>query len=238
MKAVIIQKTEDYKLFKFVRGNRIPSKGHLYHLTKSVLKKNLLPYEPILVNENYEVIDGQHRLMVAKSNKLPIYYIIAEGLGLEDVQMLNSNMSVWSARDYMNSYADLGNSHYILLRDLVTMYSLNVGNVLTLITQEDSRKWMLFKKGQFIINDLKQAEEIVLAYAKMKNYVAEKIVFSDRDFVRAIKILIKKVSIEEFIARLNMSGEKIEYHEKVRDYLHQFENIMNYRMRKNTQRLF
>ena len=35
----------------------------------------------IIVNENYEIIDGQHRFEVIKELNLPLRYIICEGYG-------------------------------------------------------------------------------------------------------------------------------------------------------------
>ena len=36
---------------------------------------------PIIVNENYEIIDGQHRYSASKELGLPIRYIVGEGYG-------------------------------------------------------------------------------------------------------------------------------------------------------------
>lgn len=83
--------TNDYSLFKTLKGNRSINQAHLYRLTKSIKEKYLL--SPIVVNEHFEIIDGQHRFNAAKANNLPINYMIAVGYGLNEVQILNTNSS-------------------------------------------------------------------------------------------------------------------------------------------------
>lgn len=50
--------TNDYSLFKTLKGNRNINQAHLYRLTKSIKEKYLL--SPIVVNEHFEIIDGQN----------------------------------------------------------------------------------------------------------------------------------------------------------------------------------
>jgi hypothetical protein len=83
---------------------------------------------PILVNENLQVIDGQHRLLAAKEVKSEVYFIIIPGSNLTDVHTLNLNQKNWSRKDFMEGYANMGVIPYIKLRDFVKKnddYSFN-----------------------------------------------------------------------------------------------------------------
>ena len=69
-----IKVTTNYDLFSFMPGNRDIAKKNM--LVKSIEKIDLTEYKPIIVNENYVIIDGQHRFMACKELEKPIYYII------------------------------------------------------------------------------------------------------------------------------------------------------------------
>jgi ParB-like chromosome segregation protein Spo0J len=65
-------------IFKHIKGNRIPNLKHVRRLVDSI-KKYGMKCNPILVNEQMEVIDGQHRLLAAKETNSFVYYIIING---------------------------------------------------------------------------------------------------------------------------------------------------------------
>jgi len=69
--------TYDYEIFKRMRGNRILNNSHVKNLVKS-MKEKYLP-QPILVNKDMEIIDGQHRFAAAEELNLPIHYLIIDG---------------------------------------------------------------------------------------------------------------------------------------------------------------
>ncbi|MEK6878376.1 MAG: ParB/Srx family N-terminal domain-containing protein, partial [Nanoarchaeota archaeon] len=71
-----IEKTTDYKMFKKLKGNRNIYKPHLNGLIQSIQEENLLQYNPITINSDMEIVDGQHRLEAAKILKLDIYYLV------------------------------------------------------------------------------------------------------------------------------------------------------------------
>ena len=60
--------TTDYFLFKPIEGNRHKNLLHLSRLKKSISANYL--FTVIIVNEKYEIIDGQHRFQCIKDLKL------------------------------------------------------------------------------------------------------------------------------------------------------------------------
>lgn len=234
----VIHNTKNYKLFRNLEGNRQVSEGHLFQLTKAIAKNNLLPYEPIVVNEKMEVIDGQHRLKIAEANNLTIYYVIAKGTKLEDVQMINSSAKPWTAHDYLRSYVRLKKPAYIKLQQYVETYGLTISNALVFFSKGKWARWSMFKRGEFTIDNEEAAEMMINAYAQMKPYVESVRVWNDREFVRAVQQLANKISIDEFIAKLEVYGSPIEYQATTKNYLRVFEEVVNFRMRKNNVRLF
>ncbi len=122
----MIQKTNNYEQFKELKGNRNLNAGHLARLTMSIGKKNLMEYNPILVNENMEVVDGQHRLEVARQNKLPVYFQIVPASGLNEVMELNTNLRNWKLVDFVDSLIVQGNKTMMYLREFCDEYNLSI----------------------------------------------------------------------------------------------------------------
>ena len=60
-------------MFKRVEGNRPINERYVTELKKEIERKNLLHVNPILVSDDYTVIDGQHRLAIAQDLGVPIY---------------------------------------------------------------------------------------------------------------------------------------------------------------------
>jgi hypothetical protein len=106
-----VHTTKDYFLFKSIDGNRNKNLLHINRLKKSMQECYL--FTVIIVNEKYEIIDGQHRFDVIEELKLPLNYIICKGYGLNEVHRLNTNSKTWNADDYLEGYCRLGYIDYI-----------------------------------------------------------------------------------------------------------------------------
>lgn len=113
-----VYKTNDLSIFKQIDGNRVPNLQHIKRLADSI-RVHGMKCNPILVNENYQVIDGQHRLMAAKESDSFVYYIIINGYSLDEVHTLNLNQKNWSKRDFMDGYANMGLNSYVKLKKFV-----------------------------------------------------------------------------------------------------------------------
>lgn len=110
-----VYKTNDLSIFKQIDGNRVPNLQHIKRLADSIRVYGM-KCNPILVNENYQVIDGQHRLMAAKEAESFVYYIIVNGYTLNEVHTLNLNQKNWTKKDFIEGYANMGVESYIKFR--------------------------------------------------------------------------------------------------------------------------
>lgn len=90
--------TDDYSVFKLMNGNR--SFDHKRAIVNSVKRVGHIP-SPIICNEKMEVVDGQGRLAAFKELKLPVYYIVIQGLGIEECISMNISQSNWTTLDYI-----------------------------------------------------------------------------------------------------------------------------------------
>lgn len=115
-------KTTDYSIFKTISGNRTVNLKNVNDIINNIRKNGLL-HTIIVVNENMEVIDGQHRLEAFKELNLPVYYQIVDGLTLKDCVAYNVSGKKWGAIDYIESYAELGYYDYQILLKFISEYT-------------------------------------------------------------------------------------------------------------------
>lgn len=153
--ATIVYKTLDYNKFSFLGGNREINKLNYKRLLKSISEEQLLI--PIIVNEKFEIIDGQHRFHVNRDLENPIYYIINKGYGLEQVKRANSVGVNWTKDDFLKTYIEEGNENYIELDRIKKKYGLQIGAVLKIFSafqnKSDYYTKDKFIKGDFVIGE-------------------------------------------------------------------------------------
>jgi hypothetical protein len=102
---------------------------------RSVQAKNLMHLFPIVVNEKFEVIDGQHRLATAMRLQIPVYYLVDGNVTKADIAMVNNNRKGWAAIDFVNYYEQEGLDEFKKLRYIITNYGLPVIGASRLISK-------------------------------------------------------------------------------------------------------
>lgn len=117
--------TMDYSLFKKLKGNRTVEQKRLIKIIHSLEKIGLMP-SVVIVNEKFEVIDGQGRLESLNALSLPVEFVICEGATIEECTVMNINSTNWSLVDYVYRYAEdkesINNSSYKKLQKLMESY--------------------------------------------------------------------------------------------------------------------
>lgn len=109
-----VYRTYDYNAFKKLQGNRDIMEKRKNLLVRSINERGWIR-NPIVVNENWEVIDGQGRLEALRELGLPVEYVVARGATISDCIALNVKQSNWTNTDYVKSYATTGNEDYAIL---------------------------------------------------------------------------------------------------------------------------
>jgi hypothetical protein len=155
-----IEKTDEYSIFNTLTSNRVVNKKHVKVLKES-LSETQIPV-PIIVNEQMEVIDGQHRLQAIKELGLEVYYITIPGLGLPDVIRLNHDAKNWTLRDYIEAYVAEGKENYQTLIDWDLRYSnLHIQKIIAILQDrqygEVSKK--AIERGNWVIPADRNLEE-------------------------------------------------------------------------------
>lgn len=105
-----IYSTRDYSKFKLIDSNREINENNLRRIKESFNEAYLMTI--VIVNENFEIIDGQHRFNAAKENGNPVYYTIAYGYGIREVQLYNTSSKNWNRKDFLQCYVSEGKPAY------------------------------------------------------------------------------------------------------------------------------
>lgn len=238
-----IQVTSNYDQFQIMEANREQSRGHIEALKAAFEEMgNLTRVQPILVNDQMQIIDGQHRFTACKELDQPIYYTMVAGLGVRDARQMNILHRTWNLEDYARSYAVGGDANYQRYLQLieehefshsVTLhYSKGVqgkgafkefrqGNY-TLTPEEVRRATERLDKLSEIVelNPIARANQFALAYLQA--------ITNNPEFDHA-----------RFMARLERSPHLLTRQAGVPEYLRVIEDIYNHNMSaENRLRLF
>jgi hypothetical protein len=104
--------TQEYSKFKFLKTNREINPHNVERIKASIEEWGIIPGRPILVDKDYNIIDGQHRFVAIKELELPVQYEYVDGDVIGKTMALNSNQQHWLAIDYVRSFAASGNLEY------------------------------------------------------------------------------------------------------------------------------
>lgn len=232
-----VLKTNNYSKFKSKDGNRNLNVLHLKRLTQSIKQNDLLHANPILVNEKYEIIDGQHRFNVCRELNKPVHYIKVKGLGLSEIQILNANAKNWKLEDYIDGYCSMGMQEYCYLKTLMMKSNLGITLLLAMFHSDNGSTSEKLKNGQLILN-FKNRGLIILEWIK--------------DWVKFYEGADRRVFIFALIQLYNLDGyshekmmQKIKYQStklvdctNTKTYLALLEEIYNYKERNEKLRFF
>lgn len=142
--------------------NRNLSSSNLKNLTKSMSEKQLII--PATVTVNGEIIDGNHRLAVAKKLGLPYYYYCIDGCK-DDRLIANSTMQAWGSKDFLNEHIKRGNEEYIWLKKTSNKCNMTIDALLIIICRTSGKVMPMvkeeFKNGLLIVEDKEFIEMFV-----------------------------------------------------------------------------
>lgn len=162
-------RTKNYSIFSFIEGNRPISDKHVSDLIKSFQKHGYL--EPIVtVNEKYQIVNGQHTFVAAKTTGEWIYFTILKGARLPAVHGLNSNALNWNTQTFMISYAGQGRPEYVKYKEFKELYGFNHKECVLLLTGGQARIKNIFWGGKFKITNYDHAVKYANMIEKVKEF--------------------------------------------------------------------
>jgi hypothetical protein len=226
-----VHTTEDYFMFKPIDGNRNKNLLHINRLKKSIAENYL--FTVIIVNEKYEIIDGQHRFHVIEELKLPLNYIVCKGYGLAEVHIFNATTKTWNADDYLEGYCKLGYKDYLKYKEFKETYNIGHNECMNLLSGGlfSSNMTKIFYSGLFTIqrydDACKTIEKIFLVEPYYDGY-------KRRSFINTMISLFKNPNFEftEFLQKLKCQPTALVNCNDITQYISLIEEIYNYRRRE------
>ena len=237
--------TREHNIFKSIMGNRLLNHGKIKKIIKEIESGlNMLEFYPIVVDKDMNVIDGQHRLFIARQLKCNIWYIICERkknssgaspITLNDIAKINSNTERWKNKDFLHCYAAQKNDNYIKLSDFCLTWGFDITTSMTLLSGKaiDGSGGVdksVFETGQFIVKDIDYANKIarqVHEFKKFPNY-------NKRAFVVAIAKLVDagKCDMDELKKKFLKNPENLTAQASAKAYLKVLEEVYNFHRHK------
>jgi hypothetical protein len=216
-----IYATKEYEKFSFLPGNR--KIGDAIKLKLNVESSNKLHLHPIIVNNDFQIIDGQHRWHIAKELDLYLYYIIDESYGNFDLILHNTATKLWTPQDYAIFYSNYPGkeiSHetkniYKLLIQLNTTFRFSFNFMIKCFLR--SSRPENYNQNSLISSDFKKAKVMIknnLNVENLKIYLSR--VYEIIEFLFSCKI-IKLKSDSLCLAVYNLVSKEDYNHSRFMD---------------------
>jgi hypothetical protein len=222
-------------------SNRNINEKHLSALKKAFVEHgNITKVQPILVNESFEIIDGQHRFMVAQDLHLPVYYTMVPGLNISDARQMNLLHKLWNLDDYIHTYAKQGNENYIKYQQLREDYPhLSHTAIIGFSTYGDPKgAFKNVRKGDYILVD---EEEVRAELDKLDEILGLVNFQPNRDFLYAIRRIMRSDVYDHsrMVQKLRLFSDSLKRQGNMEDMMRALEEVYNFKTHEgNRVRLF
>ena len=229
-----VKESMNYSEFKDITGNRNINPLHLSRLIDSMKEEHLI--SPIIVNQDYQVIDGQHRLRACKELNLPVHYIVQNGYNLTHIQRYNQNSKDWKMIDFISGYAELGNKDYQYLINFYEETDLTISSCVTLLSNSGSATNDI-RSGAWKAKHKERAKEIYQWLSLISRYYKN---VNRKTFVSALIRMYNNehFNFAHFISKLQIQPTALLDCAKTDDYIMLIESIYNYKSRNKVNLRF
>jgi len=184
--------TKNYERFNFVSTNRDISNANLKKIESSILEIGV--QIPIVVNQNYDIIEGQHRFIALRKNKMVIPYVMSKNASENIIAKLQESKR-WTAEDFCRRLATKGDLDCKLALDIAEKWS-NMTNKKMLVirslellmsSKTSTGLKATLKEGKYEVN-LDCGENVFKAVQIMSNYEMNTSPYTNK-IVRSLKSL-------------------------------------------------
>lgn len=230
-----IQATKNYRLFARSADNRPTDIKRRRALEASMKKYGFLPSFPIVCSRDKDghliVKDGQHRLALAETLSLPVYWT-EEPIDF-DIAVVNSASKIWAIRDYAQTHAANGSSAYQEGLDFADAHRLPIGTAFALLGGMTgfTNIQQSFIEGKFVVRDRRWANAVAGIYSPL-------VKMSDKlRNARLIEACMALCRVEEFDPKRLLHGadqcrDKLVSYSTREAYLLMLEEVYNFRRTK------
>lgn len=216
----VVYQTRNYSMFKYVDGNRNIDERNVIKLASDIRRRGQI--QPVLVDSEYYVIDGQNRIAACEKLRVPVKWEITSLNGLprlEYIQAVNTQRKNWGWKNYLKMYCQMEKPAYLNYKKLMGRFMFDHTAMLAVIL---SRRWdggssgtNDFNKGDLkiryledVINRLENIEEywrlISRAYSNMPGKTKSK---PPAKLVKAFVVITKHENFDHKIMIMKLKND-------------------------------
>jgi hypothetical protein len=182
-----VRSTKNYDLFKYLPENRAIHKSHVKKLEDSITQQNLLSVNPIVLDKNMFILDGQHRLEACKNMDIPVFYtVLSEDCDHTSLFLLQQS-KLWTMKEFVDFYVKTGkNKDCEIFQKHYEKYDITydaLANLYSLFSSEKRRRGFfltkrLIKNGGFNKKniDLFFLEKTLDEYMNFKDFCESRVI--------------------------------------------------------------
>lgn len=239
-----VKSTKDYHMFKKNDANRPIDRSNLKRLINSIKTQNMLEYRPIVVDKDFRIIDGQHRLEAAKHLGIEVFYQMNKQAEDQDMILLNTTQKKWALEDYVNYYITKGNTEYIKYKEYAYKIGVDLMEMINSIARGgNDTKTIRNGALKFFSKEAQQSfEEQTQKYKKfiedIKKHVLSNSAFIDSvRFEKGLKMVIKNEDVDWdlFVRKATIKSDALKICPTSNSYYQLFLDIYNW---KNKNKVF
>lgn len=187
----LIFETEEHDKIGMLKGNRTLDLNNLKKIKKSIVDNGYKKSQPITLDKDLCIMDGQHRKKSCEELNISMPFVIEleNDNSLKLTQQLNSNQKNWKITDFINSYADRDFKDYKLFKKFVKEEEISESLLLWLLYHSRNGEIQnRVKEGKLVCTELqlatakevlKKAREIRAALPSQtpqyKNFMKDKV---------------------------------------------------------------
>ena len=211
--------TKDYDKFKFFDYNRTIGSNTM--LSRSLEIVDMTMYVPIIVTNDFYIIDGQNRFQMCRKLGLPITYTIYEGNPEVAMIALNTALKPWKQLDWFKYYVSKHNGVYLKLKGKIDARPIpNFSDAILLFSQNHTNAKQ-FREGK-----LKDESEL---YDDVYDFISTIEIPRDvrwyRAFVHGVMVFFQRHGGDrKKIEKLRRKISAVAKFSRVDDYVMAFEN--------------
>ena len=233
-----INYSSDYSMFKFLDQNRETMDRHIADLAASIKESGQI--HAIVVNDKFEIIDGQNRFKACKLLGIPVMYLQNKTASIKDVILMNNTQVGWKMRDYLRCFSNKKHDNYaeyVDVNNFMEEYKLNFSITLYLLSDARSDEYgrVAFKKGTFKVKNMAKAKKMANVLVKIKAFAPD-LVLIMRFCMAYFKLSeLDRFDVDTSISQLKKYRRKIDGAISYEDYLQRIKETYNFRLIKRNK---
>lgn len=232
LKDTEVMETMEYSVFILDKKNRPINEEKVKSFMREFKKGRFYMKEfPAIVNENFVILDGQHRFDACRQMQLPFLFRLTDKLTIDNVIDIQSNAG-WSTMDYVHAYIKQEKQDYIVLYRFMNRYKLTATSAVYLLRNNFAVGLLKcgFYEGNFVVVNETKAHK----FAKMINEIQDLISIraTQKNFVIAVA---KSMSTPDFndkrmIEQMTKYGSLMKQQVTTDDFIRNLELVYNYHL--------